>query len=70
VVASRTGAGYWGGTRLPETTVYILASRERGGLKLVDETPGALAIFVRSTPDGIKTFESSRFKQVPTVPAD
>jgi thiamine biosynthesis lipoprotein len=51
-----------------ETTVYILGPER--GLKLVDETPGAAAIFVRSTPDGIKTFESSRFKQVPTVPAD
>jgi FAD:protein FMN transferase len=51
-----------------ETTVYILGPER--GLKLVDETPGAAAIFVRSTPDGIKTFESSRFKQVPTIPAD
>ena len=40
-----------------ETTVYVLGPER--GLKLVDETPGAAAIFVRSTPDGIKTFESS-----------
>ena len=46
-----------------ETTVYILGPER--GLKLVDETPGAAAIYVRSTPDGIKTFESSRFKKVP-----
>ena len=46
-----------------ETTVYILGPER--GLKLVDETPGAAAIFVRSTPEGIKTFESSRFKRVP-----
>ncbi|MFI5457350.1 MAG: FAD:protein FMN transferase [Isosphaerales bacterium] len=48
-----------------ETTVYLLGPER--GLKLVDETPGAAAIFVRSTPDGIKTFESSRFKQVPRL---
>ena len=46
-----------------ETTVYIMGPER--GLKLVDDTPGAAAIFVRSTPEGIKTFESSRFKQVP-----
>ena len=46
-----------------ETTVYILGPER--GLKLVDETPGAAAIYVRLTPDGIKTFESSRFKEVP-----
>ena len=51
-----------------ETTVYILGPER--GLKLVDDTPGAAAIFVRSTPEGIKTFESSRFKQVPLAPPD
>jgi FAD:protein FMN transferase len=45
-----------------ETTVYILGPER--GLKLVEGTPGAAAIYVRSTPDGIKTFESSRFKQI------
>ena len=45
-----------------ETTVYILGPER--GLKLVEETPGAAAIYVRSTPEGIKTFESSRFKQI------
>ena len=48
-----------------ETTVYLLGPDR--GLKLVDDTPGAAALFVRSTSDGIKTFESSRFKQVPMV---
>ena len=43
-----------------ETTVYILGPER--GLKLVDETPGAAAIFVRKIEGGIKTFESSRFK--------
>ena len=48
-----------------ETTVYLLGPER--GLKLVDETPGAAAIFVRMTADGVKTFESSRFKQIPTL---
>ncbi len=51
-----------------ETTVYILGPER--GLKLVDETPGAAAIFFRLTTDGIKSFESSRFKLVPTVPSE
>ena len=51
-----------------ETTAYILGPDR--GLKLVDDTPGASAIFVRSTPEGIKTFESKRFKDVPLAPAD
>jgi FAD:protein FMN transferase len=51
-----------------ETTVYVMGPER--GLKLVETTPGAAAIFVRSTPDGIKTFESSRFKQIPTAPPD
>jgi len=46
-----------------ETTVYIMGPER--GLKLVDETPGAAAIYVRSTPEGIKTFESSRYGRVP-----
>jgi thiamine biosynthesis lipoprotein len=46
-----------------ETTVYLLGPER--GLKLVDDTPGAAAIFVRSTADGIKTWESSRFKKIP-----
>jgi thiamine biosynthesis lipoprotein len=48
-----------------ETTVYILGPER--GLKLIDETPGAAAIFVRLTTDGIKTYESSRFKQIPKL---
>ena len=51
-----------------ETTVYVMGPER--GLKLVDQTPGAAAIFVRLTPEGIKTFESSRFNQVPIVPSD
>jgi FAD:protein FMN transferase len=51
-----------------ETTVYVMGPER--GLKLVDETPGVSAIFVRSTPAGIKSFESSRFKQVPLAPPD
>jgi FAD:protein FMN transferase len=48
-----------------ETTVYILGPER--GLKLVDETPGAAAIFVRLTADGVKSYESSRFKEIPKV---
>ena len=48
-----------------ETTAYLLGPDR--GLKLVDDTPGAAAIFRRLTPDGIKTFESSRFKDIPKV---
>ncbi len=48
-----------------ETTVYLLGPER--GLKLVDETPGAAALFRRLTPDGVKTFESSRFKDLPKV---
>jgi thiamine biosynthesis lipoprotein len=45
-----------------ETTVYVMGPER--GLKLVDQTPGAAAIFVRSTKNGVQTFESSRFKQL------
>jgi thiamine biosynthesis lipoprotein len=48
-----------------ETTVYILGPER--GLKLVDQTPGAAAIFFRLTKDGVKSFESSRFTLVPRV---
>ncbi len=48
-----------------ETTAYLLGPDR--GLKLVDETPGAAAVFYRLTPQGIQTFESSRFKEVPKV---
>jgi FAD:protein FMN transferase len=51
-----------------ETTVYVMGPER--GLKLVDDTPGASAIFVRSTPEGIKEFESSRFKEVPLAPPE
>jgi thiamine biosynthesis lipoprotein len=48
-----------------ETTAYLLGPDK--GLKLVDDTPGAAAIFQRLTPDGLRTFESSRFARVPKV---
>jgi thiamine biosynthesis lipoprotein len=51
-----------------ETTVYLLGPER--GLKLIEETPGAAALYVRSTPEGIKTFESSRFSHVPTAEPD
>jgi FAD:protein FMN transferase len=46
-----------------ETTAYLLGPDR--GLKLVEETPGAAALFQRLTPSGVKTFETSRFGQVP-----
>jgi FAD:protein FMN transferase len=48
-----------------ETAAYLLGPER--GLKLVDDTPGAAALFQRLTPEGVKTFESSRFRQVPKV---
>src|SRR5208282_1069257 len=46
-----------------ETSVYLLGPER--GLKLIETMPGTAALYVRSTPDGIRTFESSRFKQIP-----
>jgi thiamine biosynthesis lipoprotein len=48
-----------------ETAAYLLGPGR--GLKLVDESPGAAALFQRLTPEGIKTFESSRFGRVPKL---
>ncbi len=46
-----------------ETSVYLLGPER--GLKLIEDTPGTAALYLRSTPDGIKRFESSRFKELP-----
>jgi FAD:protein FMN transferase len=46
-----------------ETTAYLLGPER--GLKLVEETLGAAALFQRLTPEGVRTFESSRFRAVP-----
>jgi thiamine biosynthesis lipoprotein len=46
-----------------ETSVYLLGPEK--GLKLIEETPGAAVLYLRSTPEGARTFESSRFKQLP-----
>jgi len=46
-----------------ETSVYLLGPER--GLKLIEDIPGTAAIYVRSTPEGIRSFESSRFKDVP-----
>jgi thiamine biosynthesis lipoprotein len=52
-----------------ETSVYLLGPER--GLKLIEETEGTAAIYVRATPEGIRTFESSRFKAIPrTRPKD
>ena len=34
-------------------------------MKLIEDTPSTAALYLRSTPDGIKRFESSRFKELP-----
>ena len=46
-----------------ETSVYLLGPQR--GLRLIESLPGTAALYVRSTPDGIRTFESSRFKELP-----
>ena len=46
-----------------ETSIYIMGPEK--GLKLAEEMPGVAALYVRSTPSGIVTFESSRFKTIP-----
>jgi thiamine biosynthesis lipoprotein len=52
-----------------ETSVYLLGPER--GLKLIEETPGTAALYRRLTPDGVRTFESSRFKEIPrTRPKD
>lgn len=52
-----------------ETTAYLLGPER--GLKLVDDTPGCAALYQRVTPEGVRTFESSRFKTVPKAdPSD
>ncbi len=50
-----------------ETTAYLLGPER--GLKLVDDTPGCAALYQRVTPEGVRTFESSRFKLVPKADA-
>jgi thiamine biosynthesis lipoprotein len=45
-----------------ETSAYLLGPEK--GLKLIEETPGAAALYLRLTPEGLKTFESSRFKEI------
>jgi thiamine biosynthesis lipoprotein len=46
-----------------ETSVYLLGPER--GLKLIEAMPGTAALYVRSTPEGIRKFESSRFKELP-----
>ena len=43
----------------------VSAMQPAAGLKLVDETPGAAAIILRTNNGMLQTFESSRFKDVP-----
>jgi thiamine biosynthesis lipoprotein len=46
-----------------ETSVYIMGPQR--GLELVEKLPGVAALYARSTPTGVVTFESSRFKKIP-----
>ncbi len=46
-----------------DTAAYVLGPDR--GLALVEETPGASALIVRSTPAGIQAFESSHFRNHP-----
>jgi len=46
-----------------ETSVYLLGPER--GLKLIEEIPGTAAVYLRATPDGVRSFESSRFTTIP-----
>jgi thiamine biosynthesis lipoprotein len=46
-----------------DTAVYVLGPER--GLPLVEATDHAAAFIMRQTPEGLKTYESSRFKQLP-----
>ncbi|AMV39777.1 Thiamine biosynthesis lipoprotein ApbE precursor [Planctomyces sp. SH-PL62] len=46
-----------------ETTAYMLGPEK--GLEFIDSIPGAAAVFTRETPEGIRRYESARFKDVP-----
>ncbi|KAJ3058272.1 hypothetical protein HK102_010591, partial [Quaeritorhiza haematococci] len=43
-----------------ETAAYMLGPEK--GLELIDSIPGAAGVFTRETPEGIRRYESSRFK--------
>lgn len=47
------------------TTVFLLGPDQ--GLPLVEATPGAAALIVRSTPQGLQTFESHRWPDLPSA---
>jgi thiamine biosynthesis lipoprotein len=46
-----------------DTSVYLMGPER--GMKLIEEIPGTAAFYVRLTPAGVQTIESSRFKQIP-----
>ncbi len=48
-----------------DTSVYLLGPDR--GFELVDSIAGAAALFVRSTPEGERAFESRRFPDVPAA---
>jgi thiamine biosynthesis lipoprotein len=47
-----------------DTAVYVLGPDR--GLPLVESTPGAAALIVRMTREGVQTLQSSRFSQIPS----
>lgn len=46
-----------------DTAAYVLGPGR--GMALVEATAGASALIVRSTPTGVQSFESSRFRKIP-----
>lgn len=46
-----------------ETSAYMMGPEK--GLAFVDSIPGAAAVYTRETSEGVRRYESSRFKDVP-----
>ena len=79
IVDPRTGMGLTDGSKVtvvapnglagdPLTKVIVVLGPQRG-LKLIEETPGAAAWLLRAPQGKVETFESSRWKHLPTVSA-
>lgn len=47
------------------TAVSVLGPQR--GLRLVDETAGAAALVLRATPEGVETYRSARWKELPAA---
>jgi thiamine biosynthesis lipoprotein len=79
IVDPRTGMGLTDGSKVtvvapngltgdPLTKVVAVLGPQRG-LKLIDQTPGAAAWLLRAPAGKVETFESSRWKALPTFSA-